>query len=100
MEGVPTDSESLEQIFHQHGINMRYLGTLSKLIAEKELNHLKTLIEREAVVRSCKHLFNEHLREVFDTHLSSVLAHLFNLLLAPFPLLEKLESGEITFPST
>lgn len=26
VEGVPTDSESLESTFHQHGLNMRYLG--------------------------------------------------------------------------
>jgi protein TIF31 len=26
VEGVPTDSESLSQTFHSHGINMRYLG--------------------------------------------------------------------------
>jgi uncharacterized protein HemY len=26
VEGVPTDSESLAQTFHSHGINMRYIG--------------------------------------------------------------------------
>lgn len=29
VEGVPTDSESLESTFHQHGINMRYLGVVA-----------------------------------------------------------------------
>ena len=100
MEGVPTDSEALEQSFHSHGINMRYIGHLAKEIESKELNHLKTLLEREAVMRSCKHLFNEYLRETADTHLSSLLAHLFNLVLAPFPLLEKLEEGSITYQSS
>ena len=28
VEGVPTDSESLEQTFHAHGINMRYIGAV------------------------------------------------------------------------
>lgn len=78
MEGVPTDSESLEQVFHSHGINMRYIGAVSALVADKNLHHLKTLLEREAVVRSVKHLFNEKLREASDSHISAVLAHLFN----------------------
>jgi hypothetical protein len=30
VEGVPTDSESLESTFHQHGVNMRYLGEVAK----------------------------------------------------------------------
>lgn len=25
-EGVPTDSKSLSEFFHQNGVNMRYLG--------------------------------------------------------------------------
>ena len=98
IEGVPTDSESLEQAFHSHGINMRYIGEVAKLVADKELAHLKTLLEREALVRSIKHLFNEQLRETPETHISSVLAHLYNLVLAPFPLLEKLEDGSIKYP--
>ena len=77
---------------------MRYIGAVYQQVAEKELNHLKTLIEREAVLRSVKHLFNEQLREAPDTHISAVLAHLFNLLLSPLPLIEKLDSGCISYP--
>jgi protein TIF31 len=100
VEGVPTDSESLEQAFHAHGVNMRYLGTVASVVAGQELHHIKTLLEREVVVRSVKHLVNHELRESSDTHLSATLAHLFNLLLAPFPLLEKLETGSIGYPIT
>lgn len=77
---------------------MRYIGTVAELVADKELNHLKTLLERESVVRSIKHIFNEYLRETSDTHVSAVLSHLFNLILAPFPLLEKLEKNELSYP--
>ena len=97
VEGVPTDSESLEQAFHAHGVNMRYIGQVSGVIADKELFHLKTLLEREAVLRSAKHLFNEYLREAPETHVSAVLAHLFNLLLAPFPLLSRIEDSSIAY---
>jgi protein TIF31 len=98
IEGVPTDSESLEQAFHAHGINIRYLGEVAKIVADKELSHLKSLLEREGVVRSVKHLFNDYLRETPDSHVSLVLAHLFNLLLAPYPLLDQLEEGSIKYP--
>jgi hypothetical protein len=77
---------------------MRYIGQVHKTIADKELFHLKTLLEREALVRSVKHLFNEKLRNTPDSHVSKVLAHLFNILLAPLPLVEKLDSGAIAFP--
>ena len=77
---------------------MRYLGQVYKTIADKELFHLKTLLEREALVRSVKHLFNEKLRNTPDSHVSKVLAHLFNILLAPLPQVEKLNSGAIAYP--
>lgn len=97
VEGVPTDSESLEASFHSHGVNMRYLGAVANEIKSTELNHLKTLLEREAVFRSAKHIFNEHIRESPDTYLSSTISHLFNILIAPFPLIEQLNSGTISY---
>jgi protein TIF31 len=97
VEGVPTDSESLESAFHQHGINMRYLGFVASELKDKELNHLKILMEREVVFRSAKHLINEYIRESSDTYLSSVICHLLNLILSPFPLLQALNEGKITF---
>lgn len=99
VEGVPTDSESLSQAFHSHGINLRYLGEVYEAIKEKELNHLKTLIERDAIMRSAKHLINAELRETSDTYLSAVIAHLLNLLVAPLSLLDKLNDGSIRYPS-
>ena len=100
VEGVPTDSESLEQAFHSHGVNMRYIGAVAKVLAGKELAHLKTQLEREAFVRALKHIANEELREGSDTYLSATIAHLFNLVLAPFPLLEKLEQGSVSYPES
>lgn len=76
---------------------MRYLGEVAEQLKDKELNHLKTLIEREVVFRSAKHIFNEHIRDSPDTYLSSTISHLFNLLVAPFPLLSKLNDGTITY---
>jgi hypothetical protein len=69
-----------------------------KTIADKELYHLKTFLEREVIVRSVKHLFNEKLRDTPDSYVSKVLAHLFNILLSPLPLVEKMDSGVISYP--
>jgi len=30
LEGTPNDSEGLANVFHKHGINMRYLGRVLK----------------------------------------------------------------------
>jgi hypothetical protein len=97
VEGVPTDSESLETTFHQYGLNMRYLGAVADVLKEKELNHLKIMIEKEVVMRCSKHIFNEYIRDTPDTYLSSVIAHLFNTLLAPFPFLDMLNEGKIEY---
>jgi hypothetical protein len=76
---------------------MRYLGVVADSIKDKELNHLKILLEKEIVLRSAKHLFNEHLRESSDTYLSSVISHLLNLILAPFPFIGLMNEGKIEF---
>jgi hypothetical protein len=73
------------------------LGTLLDTIKDKDLSHLKILLEKEIVLRSVKHIFNEHLRDSSDTYLSSVISHLLNLLLAPFPFLELLNEGKIDY---
>ncbi len=84
-------------MFHSHGVNMRYIGEVYKQIKDKELNHLKVLLERESVVRATKHIFNENIRDCPDTYMSSVVSHLLNLLLAPYPMLQKLNDGSIAY---
>lgn len=76
---------------------MRYIGFVYNELKDKELNHLKTLLEREVVFRATKHIFNEQIRESSDTYLSSVISHLFNILLAPFPFIDQLNEGKIEF---
>ena len=45
-ENVPTDNENLSEIFHSQGLNMRYIGKVSKAIDEDKLPHIKTLLKR------------------------------------------------------
>ena len=103
-EGVPVDSNSLEDFFHKRGINMRYLGMVySKLgsfpQAQDNMNihllqmmgdyrHVKTLLEREIFIRSTKHVINRIIKEdcgESDIHISQAIAHFLNCILAPLP---------------
>jgi len=97
VEGIPTDSESLETSFHQHGVNMRYLGEVAKQSKPKNFYHVGLLLEKEAVFRSFKHILNDCMRLSSETYLSSVIAHLLDILLAPFPYLELLDEGQVAF---
>jgi Translation initiation factor eIF3 subunit 135 len=67
---------------------MRYLGHIADLIKDKDFYHVKLLLEREVVFRCFKHILNEEMRLSSDTYLSSVISHLFNILLAPFPFID------------
>ena len=49
------------------------------------------------MLRSAKHIFNEYLRDTPDTYLSSVISHLLNILLAPFPFINLMDEGKIEF---
>ena len=62
-ENIQTDSQSLRDTFHQNGLNIRYLGRIAEEIKDKNLTHLKFLLEREVIMRTMKHLLNKYLRE-------------------------------------
>lgn len=95
-EGVPTDSASLTEFFHQNGVNMRYLGYIAEEIKDKNLTQMKYMVEREVVLRSLKHLLNKYIRECkSDELLSELVSHLLNCLLAPKDFLKKMDDGLI-----
>ena len=76
---------------------MRYLGTLFEMAKDSKSSFLKALLEKEAIFRSFKHILNEYIRDSNETYLSSVIAHLLNLLLAPFPFIKLLDEGQLEF---
>ncbi|KAL4918524.1 clustered mitochondria-domain-containing protein [Aspergillus aurantiobrunneus] len=81
--GFPMDGQSLSQLLHKRGINIRYLGKLAKLAKEKgsRLNALSTLVVQEMVARAFKHIANKNLRNVPGPFAPSCVAHLLNCLL-------------------
>lgn len=81
--GFPMDGQSLSQLLHKRGINIRYLGSLAKLAKEKgsRLDALSTLLVQEMVARAFKHIANQKLRNVPGPFAASCAAHLLNCLL-------------------
>ena len=95
-EGIPTDSGSLSDFFHQNGVNMRYLGYIADQIKDKNYAMMQYMLEREVVIRSLKHIMNKYIRECqSDELISSVIAHLLNCLLAPKDFIKKLDDGSV-----
>jgi hypothetical protein len=97
-EGTPTDSKTLSEFFHQNGINMRYLGQIADTIKDKNLVHMKFLLEREVIVRCMKHILNKYLRDCESgVQLANTVSHLFNCLFAPKEFLKRLDDGIVSF---
>lgn len=81
--GFPMDGQSLTQLLHKRGINIRYLGKLAQLSNEKgpRLQALSTLLVQEMIARAFKHVANRHLRNVPAPFVAPCIAHLLNCLL-------------------
>lgn len=81
--GFPMDGQSLSQLLHKRGINIRYLGKLAGLAQEKapRLEALTALIVQEMITRAFKHVANRYLRHCPPPFSSSCIAHLLNCLL-------------------
>ncbi|KAJ0988140.1 hypothetical protein J5N97_006496 [Dioscorea zingiberensis] len=76
LEISPMDGQTLTDVFHAHGINIRYLGKVAELT--KHLPHIWDLCTTEIVVRSAKHIMKEVLRESEDHDLGLAISHLLN----------------------
>lgn len=93
-ENIPTDSQSLRDTFHQNGLNIRYLGRIADEIKDKNLTHMKFLLEREVIMRTMKHLLNKYLRECPSADMmADTVCHVLNCLLAPKDFQKKMDDG-------
>lgn len=81
--GFPMDGQSVSQLLHKRGINIRYLGKVAQLSKDKgsRLNALTTLVVQEMITRAFKHIANRYLRNVPAPFTGSCAAHLLNCLL-------------------
>ncbi|RMD42415.1 hypothetical protein DV735_g2749, partial [Chaetothyriales sp. CBS 134920] len=81
--GFPMDGQSLCQLIHKRGINIRYIGRLTQLAEEKgkRLQAFYTVALQEMVARAFKHIVNGHLRHLPPVFVASCISHLLNCLL-------------------
>ncbi|XP_078438775.1 tetratricopeptide repeat (TPR)-containing protein isoform X2 [Wolffia australiana] len=78
LEVSPMDGQTLSDALHAHGINIRYLGRIALMI--KHLPHLWDLFTAETIIRSCKHILKDGLRECQDHEVGHCLSHFLNCL--------------------
>ena len=81
--GYPMDGQSLCQLIHKRGINIRYLGRLAKAAAEKgdRLHAFSIVVLQEMVARAVKHILNGYLRHLPAIFASAAISHLLNSIL-------------------
>jgi len=58
---MPIDSESLVQVFHEHGINMRYLSHVAVM---SQVPHIQDICLTEMLARTCKNIINSQLSQL------------------------------------
>ena len=81
--GFPMDGQSLTELLHKRGINIRYLGKLANLSREKgqRLQAFTMLVIQEMIARAFKHVAIRYLRHLPFPLAASCTAHLLNCLL-------------------
>lgn len=61
MTFLPIDSESLGQLMHAHGINMRYLSYIAAL---SQIPHVREICVTEMLARTFKNILNLKMSEL------------------------------------
>ena len=77
------DGQSLSNLLHRKGVNVRYLGKIAELAdsAEPRLQAFKALAVQEMVSRAFKHIANAYLKGLPLPFVASCVAHLLNCLI-------------------
>ncbi|XP_071362171.1 clustered mitochondria protein homolog isoform X1 [Trachinotus anak] len=96
---VPMDGATLTSVLHQHGVNVRYLGTLLRelhTVEERErLSHIKRISISEVLIRSAKHIFRTYLQDVEPAAFSAAVSHFLNCLLSSSSCIPDSSSDEL-----
>merc|ERR1712137_486246 len=74
---VPSDSVALVALFHDHGINMRYLGQVVTLMKDQK-PYLRELMVREMIVRATKHIIRRYYRSIPSSQMAQATVHFLN----------------------
>ena len=74
---------------------MRYLGKIYTGLKEANVKHMMHIIERDILLRSFKHIFNEILKDTQLQYIPELIAHLLNCLLGSEVLVKALNNRKI-----
>jgi hypothetical protein len=105
-DNIPNDCFSLTEYLHKLGINCRYYGQIIKKMEEmsesnplqrKNFSWTRSLIIRDVIRRSAKHIFNETMRDLPEYLIKEFTAYFLNILLSPSNLLQSLEGQNIEY---
>ena len=80
------DGAILTDAVQNRGINMRYLGKITAMLAKvPQLEYIYTIAESEVVMRSAKHIFTVYLQGLDMLSLSCAVSQFLNCLLSSCP---------------
>ncbi|XP_057657964.1 clustered mitochondria protein homolog isoform X1 [Diorhabda carinulata] len=92
---APMDGTTLSEALHNKGINIRYLGKVTNLLAKvKQLEYLYSIAVSELILRSAKHIFTTYLQGCEMMNLSVAIAHFLNCFLYSGPVVNPLQGQE------
>ena len=92
---IPADCSGISSFIHKYGVSLRYYGEIDNHINshpnKRDLQWISTLIKRDVIMRSVKHVYLELMRNADNSDKFALTAHVLNLLLAQPVLLQNLE---------
>jgi protein TIF31 len=79
------DGNTLSEMMHSRGINMRYLGRILKELAASaspSSEYAQTIVLNELVARSSKRVFRQYIQNVASLNLAQAISHYLNCYLS------------------
>lgn len=83
---APMDGATLTEQLHNRGINIRYLGKVTNLLAAvPSLEYLHSIAISELITRAAKHIFNYFIQNADMMSMSVAISHFLNCMLTTQP---------------
>lgn len=79
---APIDGVTLTQALHARGINVRYLGKVTQLLAQHEkLEYLHAIAVMELILRATKHIYTTYIQNCEMMSMAAAISHFLNCFL-------------------
>lgn len=80
---APLDGAMFVESMHSRGINVRYLGHITKLLSQvKQLDYLYAIAMTELISRAVKHVYCSYIQDVDNMNLAAAISHFLNCYLS------------------